>query len=485
MSNENQVSFAKIHATDICRLTAIDHSQKNALGSMSNESTLLLPAAQVLPDLPTEVLMQIAESAEKKDLINFRLVCKTWKGAATKTFTKLYFSKRYHSMSSYSIEVLESIAAHPEFGPYLDTIVICILPYQVEDISDNQASSDDDSGNNLWIRISDNVFSDSMERIFGTIKRHRLSVAIGISDRLTINFKTDNIGHEASVLDENTRHQIRAFGLCRPSKPPHRCYGASLPRDESILMEPMLAAAEKSGCLVHGLLLKAGNHISWSALSNLVGGYLLKRIGFAIDVEDGVFDHFRYNHATSYLELACRSFYNRGFASKTNSPMESWLLQVKVTRLRLQECEFVEDTFMAHQSEILSRHSRSLKSIDIRHGWMLNQGDWGVIFNYLSRLPNLRHCCLAQLTVSIHTPDQEQDDRLLFLVYFPNNTSMIDLYGDKMCSKLQDFAACLASHRIALAQGDQDFKVPRTCYRRYADMSQKEKDEEERLSYKY
>ena len=77
MSNENQVSFAKIHATDICRLTAIDHSQKNALGSMSNESTLLLPAAQVLPDLPTEVLMQIAESAEKKDLINFRLVCKT------------------------------------------------------------------------------------------------------------------------------------------------------------------------------------------------------------------------------------------------------------------------------------------------------------------------------------------------------------------------------------------------------------------------
>ena len=28
-----------------------------------------------------------AESAEKKDLANFRLVCKTWKGAATKTFT--------------------------------------------------------------------------------------------------------------------------------------------------------------------------------------------------------------------------------------------------------------------------------------------------------------------------------------------------------------------------------------------------------------
>ncbi|CAC9891133.1 unnamed protein product, partial [Aureobasidium pullulans] len=355
----------------------------------------------------------------------------TWKGAAMKTSTKFYFSKRYHSMSSYSIEVLKSIAAHPEFGPYLDTVVVCISPYQVEDISDNQASSDDDSGNNLWIRISDNVFSDSMERIFGTIKRHRLSVAIGISDRPTINFKTDNIGHEASVLDENTRHQIRAFDLCRPSKPPHRCCEASLPRDESIVMEPMLAAAEKSGCLVHGLLLKAGNHISWSALSNLVGGYLLKRIGFAIDVEDGVFDHFRYNHATSYLELACRSFYNRGFASKTNSPMESWLLQVKVTKLRLQECDFVEDTFMAHQSDILSRYSRSLESIDIRHGWMLSQGDWGVIFNYLSRLPNLRHCRLAQLIVLIHTPDQEQDDRLDFVVHFPNNTSMIDLYGDK------------------------------------------------------
>lgn len=179
MSKENQVGFAKFY--------------------------------EVLPDLPTEVLMQIAESAEKKDLANFRLVCKTWKGAAMKTFTKFYFSKRYHSMSSYSIEVLESIAAHPEFGPYLDTVVVCISPYQVEDISDNQASSDDDSGNNLWIRISDNVFSDSMEKIFGTIKRHRLSVAIGISDRLTINFKTDNIGHESSVLDENTGHQIHAF----------------------------------------------------------------------------------------------------------------------------------------------------------------------------------------------------------------------------------------------------------------------------------
>ncbi|THZ80570.1 hypothetical protein D6C84_07332 [Aureobasidium pullulans] len=186
-------------------------NQKNALGSISTQSNLLLPAAQVLPDLPTEVLMQIAESAEKKDLANFRLVCKTWKGAAMKTFTKFYFSQRYHSMSSYSIEVLESIAAHPEFGPYLDTVVVCMSPYQVEDISDNQASSDDDSGNNMWIRIGDKVFSDSMERVFGNIKCHRLSVAIGISDRLTINFKTDNIGHETSVLDENTGHQIRAF----------------------------------------------------------------------------------------------------------------------------------------------------------------------------------------------------------------------------------------------------------------------------------
>lgn len=124
--------------------------------------------------------------------------------------------------------------------------------------------------------------------------------------------------------------------------------------------------------------------------------------------------------------------------------MESWLLQVKVTKLRLQECDFVEDTFMAHQSEMLSRHSRSLESIDIRHCLMLNQGDWRVFFNYLSRLPNLRHCRLAQLIVLIHTPDQEQDDRLDFVVHFPNNTSTIDLCGDKVCSKLQDFAACLA-----------------------------------------
>ena len=434
MSKENQVGFAKFY--------------------------------EVLPDLPTEVLMQIAESAEKKDLANFRLVCKTWKGAAMKTFTKFYLSQRYHSMSSYSIEILESIAAHPEFGPYLDTVVVCMSPYQVEDISDNQASSDDDSGNNMWIRISDKVFSDSMERVFGNIKCHRLSVAIGISDRLTINFKTDNIGHETSVLDENTGHQIRAFGLCRPSKSPHRCYGASLPRDESTVMKSMLAAVEKSDCLVRDLLLRAEYQISWSALSNLVGGYLLKRIGFASDVEIGVFDHFRYNYATSYLELPLKEFYNSGLASEPNSSMESWLLQVKVTKLRLQECDFVEDTFMAHQSEILSRYSRSLESIDIRHCLMLNQGDWGVIFNYLSRLPNLRHCRLAQLIVLIHTPDQEQDDRLDFVVHFPHNTSRTDLYGDKVCSKLQDFAACLASHRIALAQGDQGFKIPRTYYRR-------------------
>ncbi|THY11611.1 hypothetical protein D6D01_08857 [Aureobasidium pullulans] len=101
-----------------------NENQENALSNMSNQSTLLLPAAQILPDLPTEILMQIAESAEKKDLANFRFVCKTWKGAATKTFTKFYFSKRYHSVSSYSIEVLENIAAHPEFGPYLDTVVV-------------------------------------------------------------------------------------------------------------------------------------------------------------------------------------------------------------------------------------------------------------------------------------------------------------------------------------------------------------------------
>ncbi|KEQ82884.1 hypothetical protein M438DRAFT_356888 [Aureobasidium pullulans EXF-150] len=38
----------------------------------------------------------------------------------------------------------------------------------------------------------------------------------------------------------------------------------------------------------------------------------------------------------------------------------------------------------------------------------------------------------------MHTLDQEQDDRLDFVVHFPNDTSTIDLYGDKNYARPSD-----------------------------------------------
>ncbi|CAD0052338.1 unnamed protein product [Aureobasidium pullulans] len=76
-------------------------------------------------DLPPEVLVEIFNLIDNKDLPNVRLTCKKLCEAANRPFGFANFTERAHVVSPYSINALVDITEHPIFGSYVKSVGIC------------------------------------------------------------------------------------------------------------------------------------------------------------------------------------------------------------------------------------------------------------------------------------------------------------------------------------------------------------------------
>jgi len=80
--------------------------------------------ATAIKDLPSEVLEMIANNLDLKDLAPCRLVSKSMSEAANNRFAKVFFSRRFHVASSYSVKALVDITAHPFFGKHVTAVIM-------------------------------------------------------------------------------------------------------------------------------------------------------------------------------------------------------------------------------------------------------------------------------------------------------------------------------------------------------------------------
>lgn len=66
-----------------------------------------------------EILTLIAMLTNVKDLTSFRLVCRSFHGAAAKWFGDAFFTERTHILSHSSMAKLLLMSANPKVGPYI------------------------------------------------------------------------------------------------------------------------------------------------------------------------------------------------------------------------------------------------------------------------------------------------------------------------------------------------------------------------------
>jgi hypothetical protein len=79
-----------------------------------------------LTDLPTELLVDIAELSDAVDLPSLRFTCRQLRDAVDDTFIKAFFTKRVHSCTKKSLQALCDITAHPQLITKLESVAIVI-----------------------------------------------------------------------------------------------------------------------------------------------------------------------------------------------------------------------------------------------------------------------------------------------------------------------------------------------------------------------
>ncbi|KEQ81538.1 hypothetical protein M438DRAFT_75366 [Aureobasidium pullulans EXF-150] len=139
----------------------------------------------------------IANNLDLKDLAPCRLVSKSMSEAANNRFAKVFFSRRFHVASSYSVKALVDITAHPFFGKHVTAVIMDGVrmtkhrsrggPTLWTDPYDEEEEMRDDSEEES-ASILDNAFVRSgqcqslLQKVFENIKGYGNSVEVGVGD---------------------------------------------------------------------------------------------------------------------------------------------------------------------------------------------------------------------------------------------------------------------------------------------------------------
>lgn len=160
--------------------------------------------ATTIEGLPNEVLVMIANNLDHKDLAPCRLASKSLSEAANNRFAKVFFSRRFHVASSYSLKALVDITAHPFFGKHVTAVIMDgvrmtkhrsragpILwkkPCYVEGEMYNTGPAPRDDSEEESTSFLNNAFVRSgqcqslLQKVFENIEGHGNSVEVGVGD---------------------------------------------------------------------------------------------------------------------------------------------------------------------------------------------------------------------------------------------------------------------------------------------------------------
>lgn len=352
-----------------------------------------------MPYLPNEIIWQIVDAADDKDLCNLRATCKALCALTQKRFGLAFFATRYFVVSDDSINTLLEITQHPVFGPYVRTVVVdCIRMMQPEagKVSVLEKAIDE---------MRSAKHSLSMCRVFRAIHQHGNEITIGL----------------VGDARERTR---RSDGLY----------------DEANALACVLDLAKSTACVISGVSIRlssysAGAGTSQDKLDDIVpiafqplGSRALKlqlqpdELGSAVD------PYFAYCPRKQSFEAV-------NFEYSRLDDMITYMnyhLRPNISQICLDNCALF-DPFVVLR-EMVTFSIESLTSFDVNMVKMGHMDEWLSLLELLRTAPNLQYCRVTGASYRNH-------DRLLPNVSWLCGDRCSFIHeGEGMSAALEEFA---------------------------------------------
>lgn len=429
--------------------------------------------ATTIESLPSEVLVMIAKNLDHKDLAPCRLASKSLSEAANNRFAKVFFSRRFHVASSYSVKALVDITAHPFFGKHVTAVimdgvrmtkhrsqsgpVLWMEPYDEEGEMYNtdpppRGDSEEESANFL-----DNAFIHSgqcqslLQKVFENIKGHGNSVEVGVGD-----CKYDN--------------RVRSFGRKALL---NRKFLYTYFMAETLALT--IAAVEAANCSIHKLHVdiqgEAGEdyHQKSVRLEKVISNFLMQNANspnkFTISVithdssypwveEDNRQSLVKYDGDEGLLEVK-----NNGFGDENPSLYlvenitRLYLPSMSIVRLHVHDSDVQSSAYFI--TNVLCKSIKTLTDIRVESVALWNSPrSWKLIMQSLASMPSLQKCLLHELQTVVETNRGHW-----YSISFPRDEEACLLEGENMRDNLQEIGRASAQGTGDLLKDAQEQSI--------------------------
>jgi hypothetical protein len=417
--------------------------------------------------LPVEMLDKIFRLVDNTDLVNLRLVSRSFCAIANRPFAVRYFSSCHHVFTQHSFETLLAISAHHAFGACIKKLMFSparvILEYSHPYDEDDEDTVVDDSF------VESGGFSDLMQKILVNIKRHSDSITRGIYEHNCLGRgHRDSDFHDIDCHSPHF-HDLDFVSAHRQGYHGKRAFcesklGTAYRTSETLklLVSEVYAAAID----INGLeffssphfpenvtTLKTFNavakflkshdtpinlHISWSDNGKLQYNHLQHRISFS--------------ESSMLLSYASCSGHVR-FVQR----LVSWLARMSLSELCLRDLDI---EYLSYLEATFVRALEKVTLEDIRFGsdWFARDS-YSKMFQHLSKLPDLKHCKFDRLHYALPLNESSSHQYNIrtynsgdyasywdtLLLIFPDGKLEFEIQGGDTLEKLKDLAAYTAA----------------------------------------
>ncbi|THX56998.1 hypothetical protein D6D08_09236 [Aureobasidium pullulans] len=415
----------------------------------STNMAISTPNQPNIMDLPPEVLVEIFNLIDNKDLPNVRLTCKKLCEAANRPFGFANFTERAHVVSPYSINALVDITEHPIFGSYVKSVGICSARAGLEKGYPEYYRVDRDTSDKLILNgyVKTGRFGRRMKRVFDNMRMHSRSVTISVYNDEPDGTRFD----DEPCLAPRIYFGWAQFIKQSPGVP------AFKPAET---LEQTVYAARRAGCLIKRIRMDRPSPIVrfGGEIQNILDMTIQQILESSIIPLDLHVDGIRYHDKSASLDISefaprLREDPNR------QCPLNAfycWVKTKKITRLRFHHKSYFN---IRPFQPVLTSHLRYLRldrlGVECRY---LNVNLWSEHIQPLCGLRGLRYCRFERLRYECDlewedTPDVSylylpgQGEYLCdydrFHLLFRDGTKCFEAKGESVCTELKGLVCYL------------------------------------------
>lgn len=359
--------------------------------------------------MPTEILAAIVDLAGSESLPALRLTNKRLRAVSDTPFAITHFRERRHVQSSYSMDALVEITAHPFFGKFVKTVIISgsrpeflgdsasesVSPACVQCTQKgSSAICENPAPRHSALRFE--VLRDKLDEAFSNIKRHSSSVYVGTRDGTRMCYGSTYYHGEHNEICETNRIYIPTPIGCK-----HLIK----------TWETILGSVHRSGCQIDGIKLYTYGRLcaantpetETKSLIRHVLRSLSNKCSFELSLATYHVDHphyyLRYDHNKRELDLQTLEFGSDYMPWESPDeevrPMLRRLLTRSMAKITLDHCYFGNPDVL----EILCKPK--LEALTLRNVFLytehFDENLWSTFLHQLSCTTHLKYLEMSGL----------------------------------------------------------------------------------------